>query len=680
MTERVTAPLERALLSLALVALALVLNVPPALAAVTANADVAVAGEDTPVDIPVLANDFSDGSLPTITGTTAPANGSVAIAGSVIRYTPLPDYNGTDSFTYDIEADTFTDTATVFITINPANDAPQAVADAAVVVEDSSVIVPVLGNDTDPEFDPLTLAGVGAPLSGSAVISGSNIIYTPNPNFSGSDFFAYTITDGNGGVGNGTATVTVQPLNDPPTANPDIAGTGRDTPVVIAVTANDDDIDGDPLTVTSVTAASSGTVAISGAGSVTYTPNPGYSGLDSFTYTITDGSPSTATATVTVSISATNRAPVAASDVASTPASTPITLDVLANDSDPDGDAITILTVSSPGQGLAALNPDDTITYSPVDGFAGVDAFVYNITDGLGGTGLGVVTIYVASTPGAVVAVPDIALVEEDGVVEVDVLENDVADLAIATESITNAAHGTTALLPDGSVRYVPNADYNGPDSFTYLAKDLDGNTGSALVTIIVNPVNDAPAAENDSARTTIGVPVSIRVLLNDSDIDEGDELTARLVENAASGAVSFAVTGVATYTPGAGFVGTDIFTYEACDASECTSATVTVEVQADPALPAIDPVTGLPLPQLTGGLPAPPLASRPSLTPSIGISLASRASLESLRTLLLPLAMFGVTVVWFVSGNRLPFLFFWRKKKRKAEEQHQKQRFENLG
>lgn len=681
MSERTIAPARRAGLSLVICALFLAVNLPPALAAVTANPDVAVAGEDTPVDIPVMANDFSDGSPPVITATTPPTNGTVAIVGSVIRYTPLPDYNGPDSFTYDISADSFTDTATVFITVNPANDPPTVAADIAAVGEDSSVSIAVLGNDSDPEGDPLTLASVGVPSFGTAIISGNNVVYTPMPDYSGPDLFTYTVTDGKGGVGNGTVSVTVNPTNDPPIANPDVAGTFRDTPVVIAVTANDTDADGDTLTVVAVGTASNGTVAITGPGDVTYTPNAGYAGPDSFTYTIDDGSPSTSSAPVTISVSATNRNPIASNDVTSTPASTPVTLDVLANDTDPDGDPLTITTVGSPAQGSAILNPDDTITYSPTAGFAGVDAFVYNISDGLGGTALAVATIHVAAAPGALVALADTALVDEDAQVVVDVLANDLADLAIATDSITNPAHGVTTLLPDGTVRYTPAADYFGPDSFTYLAKDLAGNTASALVTLNVFPVNDAPIAEDDFARTTTAVPVELAVLANDSDIDNADEeLTARLAFPPSEGSATFSASGSVTYTSNPGFVGTDSFTYETCDGDTCTVAQVIIEVTAALNLPGIDPVTGLPLPQLTGDLPAPPLASRPALTPSIGISLASRASLESLRTLLLPLAMLGVTMVWFLTGSQFPFLFFWRRKKNEEEAEKQRQLFEKLG
>ena len=185
MSEGITASVPRAALSLTLVALTLAINIPPALAAVTANPDVAVAGEDTPVDIPVLANDFSDGSPPVITATTVPGNGSVLIVGSIIRYTPSLNYNGSDSFTYDIAADSFTDTATVYITVNPANDAPAAGSDAAPVAEDSSVSVAVLSNDTDPDLDPLTISSVGTPSFGSAIISGNDIITPRVPTTAG---------------------------------------------------------------------------------------------------------------------------------------------------------------------------------------------------------------------------------------------------------------------------------------------------------------------------------------------------------------------------------------------------------------------------------------------------------------------------------------------------------------
>ena len=199
----------------------------------------------------------------------------------------------------------------------------------------------------------LTVQSVTAPQFGTAVISNNMVIYTPTPTgIVGTDTFNYTINDGRGG----TATRDRDrhdraATNRPPVAVNDAATTPFGQPVTINVIANDSDPDGDPLTVQSVTAPGLGTAQISN-NMVIYTPAAGILGADRFTYTINDGRGGTATATVTVTITAPiNRPPIAVDDVAVTTVSTPVTIDVLANDSDPDGDPLTVISVSQPANG-----------------------------------------------------------------------------------------------------------------------------------------------------------------------------------------------------------------------------------------------------------------------------------------------------------------------------------------
>ena len=126
---------------------------------------------------------------------------------------------------------------------------------------------------------------------------------------------------------------------------------------------------------------------------VIYTPAAGVAGTDRFTYTINDGRGGTATATVTVTITAPiNRPPVAVDDTAVTTVSTPVTINVLANDSDPDGDPLTVISVTQPTNGGVQISNNEVI-YQPQRGFTGVDAFTYTISDGRGGTATANVTV-----------------------------------------------------------------------------------------------------------------------------------------------------------------------------------------------------------------------------------------------------------------------------------------------
>lgn len=639
----------------------------PALAAVNAVDDAAVGAEDTILDIAVLENDSSDGSPPTISAVSAATNGTTSIIGNLVRYSPNPDFFGSDSFTYEMTADGFTDTATVFVTINGTNDPPNAAADFASVAEDGAVTVPVLANDSDPDGDPLTLSSVGPAASGSTTLSGSSVSYVPDPDFNGSDSFTYTVSDGAGGLATGSVSITVTAVNDPPVAADDGAGTFRETPVSIDVVGNDTDIDGDALAVAAVGAATNGTTSIDGSGSVRYTPAVGFVGFDSFTYTVGDPSGSTDTAVVSVSVSATNHPPVAIDDFAVTGPDTPVTIDPVANDSDMDGDTLSVAALGSPARGTVTLNGDGTVTYTPETGFAGLDAFAYTASDGVGGTDSGTVTVSVAPASGAPTANPDLATIAEDTAGVIDVLANDTSDLALAVQSVSNASHGSVALQLDGTIVYTPVADFNGADSFTYVVTDLEGAGSSALVSVLVTPVNDPVVAIDDTVRAEGGVPVEFNVLLNDEDID-GDILRASRLSSPQGGELNLSAEGAGRFVPDDGFVGMATFRYEACDPEVCDAAVVTIEVTAPAPLPPIGDPAAPDLPQLATRDVSPPLTSRPVITPSIGLSLAGNASWESLGVLLLPLAMLGVVMVWVLSANQFPFLFFWRRGKKKEE------------
>jgi hypothetical protein len=178
-----------------------------------------------------------------------------------------------------------------------------------------------------------------------------------------------------------------QAPNRPPDAVDDAATTTRNNPVVINVVANDSDPDLDPLIVTSVSDPPRGTATNNGDGTVTYRPNNGFIGSDSFTYTISDGRGGSDTATVRVTVNPRpNRPPDARDDRASTGRNLSVRIDVVANDSDPDGDPISVAGVTQPANGTVVNNGDGTVTYTPRSGFEGNDTFMYTLSDGRGGS------------------------------------------------------------------------------------------------------------------------------------------------------------------------------------------------------------------------------------------------------------------------------------------------------
>ena len=338
---------------------------------------------------------------------TSPTQGTLTInttTGAVV-YSPNLNYNGNDSFTYQVKdaAGALSNTATVAIVIQPVNDAPIANADFATTPEETPVSIPVLANDTDVDssLDPASLLVVTAPLNGQAVVQPSTgmIEYIPQENFTGIDSFTYTVKDSEGAASAPVSvTITVSPVNDVPVAVNDEASTNENTPVDIDVISNDIDVDNDvtPGSVVITTNPVHGTIVLNPVtGSVTYTPEEDFTGNDSFTYTLQDPSGSTSPpATVSVNIIPTpNQAPDAVDDgpIMNTSLS-PITIDVLANDHDEDDDELTLVSVTNPSIGTVKI-VDGKIVYQPAGLTSGTVTFTYTIQDPSGLSDEAVVTI-----------------------------------------------------------------------------------------------------------------------------------------------------------------------------------------------------------------------------------------------------------------------------------------------
>ena len=277
---------------------------------------------------------------------------------------------------------------------------PTANDDSATTAQGTPVTIDVAYNDTDPNgnLDPGSAIEIGAPSNGTLVNNGDGTFdYTPDAGFTGADSFVYEICDTDPLCDTATASITVTPPNDPPMANDDPSSTTEDTPVIIDVTTNDSDPDGnlDPASANSSCAngssgclgAANGSLSDNGDGTITYTPNADFNGTDSFVYEICDTYGLCDTATVTITVDAVADPPVANDDPASATEDTPVTIDVAANDSDPDGnlDPTTANTncgaCAEPVNGLLVNNVDGTFDYTPDPGFIGLDSFVYEICD-----------------------------------------------------------------------------------------------------------------------------------------------------------------------------------------------------------------------------------------------------------------------------------------------------------
>ena len=452
--------------------------------------------------------------------------------------------------------------------------------------------------------------------NGTVVVNADgSYVYTPDAGFSGADSFEYTISDGEGGQDTATVSINVEEVvappppppgpsdNNPPVAIDDSATTSFETPFNGNVLVNDSDPDGDAITVVSNTDASNGTVVVNADGSYVYTPDAGFSGADSFEYTISDGEGGQDTATVSINVEevvappppppgpSDNNPPVAIDDSATTSFETPFNGNVLVNDSDPDGDAITVVSNTDASNGTVVVNADGSYVYTPDAGFSGADSFEYTISDGEGGQDTATVSINVEEVvapppppPGPSdnnppVAIDDSATTSFETPFNGNVLVNDSdpdGD-AITVVSNTDASNGTVVVNADGSYVYTPDAGFSGADSFEYTISDGEGGQDTATVSINVEEVvappppppgpsdNNPPVAIDDSATTSFETPFNGNVLVNDSDPD-GDAITVVSNTDASNGTVVVNADGSYVYTPDAGFSGADSFEYTISD------------------------------------------------------------------------------------------------------------------
>ena len=326
------------------------------------------------------------------------------------------------------------------------------------------------------------------PAHGTISDLGGFFIYTPYPNFFGTDSFTYYANDGSQNSTPTLVHITVLPVNDAPIAANDAIITNEDTPVGIPILSNDTDVD-DVLNATMIVLINSptqGTLTINTtAGTVVYSPNLNYNGNDSFTYQVKDAAGALSnTATVAITINPVNDAPIANADFATTPEDTPVSIPVLVNDTDVDSslDAASLVVVANPLNGLAVVQPSTgMIEYTPKENFTGIDSFTYTVKDSEGAASAPVsVTITVSPVNDVPVAVNDQASTNENTPVDIDVISNDIdVDNDLTPVSVvitTNPVHGTVVLNPvTGLVTYTPEADFSGNDSFTYTLQDPDG-------------------------------------------------------------------------------------------------------------------------------------------------------------------------------------------------------------
>ncbi|QFT92824.1 Bifunctional hemolysin/adenylate cyclase precursor [Roseovarius sp. THAF9] len=556
----------------------------------TAVDDTVPVDEDDTVTFNPTANDTDPDSDPlTVDSIGTPANGTLTDNGDgTYTYTPDENFNGTDSVSYTVsDPSGETSTATITFDVAPVNDAPDAVNDVATTDEEATVTITPLDNDTDVDGDTLRITAASVPSDqGTLTFTDTEIEFTPAEDFFGEATISYSITDDNGGTDTAEIAVTVNNINDAPEAVDDTVSTLEDQSVTFNPADNDNDPDGDPLTVTSVTVTdpTQGSAVLNGDGTVTFTPAENYNGPVELTYTVEDPDGASDTGSVLVNVGEVQDAPDAVDDVATTPEDTAITLTPLDNDTDPDGDTLTITGANVPSdQGSVTFN-DTEIVFTPADNFNGDATISYTITDGNGGTDSAEIDVTVTPVNDDPVAVDDIENTDEDTPITFNPAANDTDvdgdSLVVSAVDPIDPALGEVVLNGDGTVTLTPAENYNGPVEFTYTVSDGQGGTDTGTALVNVGPVNDAPVAENDDGGSTPqGTAVTVMPLVNDSDPD-GDPI--RIINAsvpASQGTVSYTDDEV-TFTPAPAFVGEATITYTISDGNGLTdTGQISVEV-----------------------------------------------------------------------------------------------------
>ena len=470
-----------------------------------------------------------DGDGLAVSGVTNASHGTVNSNGDgTVTYKPSADYYGSDKFTYTLsDGNGGTATGTVNVTVRPVNDGPVAVNDSITLSEDTDKTVSLVTNDTDVDNDTLSISSVTQGENGSVINNGNGTVtYSPLPNFIGNDSFTYTVSDGNGKTASATVNVVVTQVNDEPVAVSDSIVTNEDTAKTSGnLLANDTDGDNDTLTITSVTQGGHGSVVNNGNGTVTYTPAANYHGDDSFTYTISDSKGGTDTATVAVTVTSVNDKPVAGNDtIAVNEDIAKVSGNLLANDSDVDGDTISVSAVSQGAHGTVINVGNGTVTYTPAANYNGSDSFTYTVSDGKGGTATGTVNVLIAAVNDKPEPTADILNVTEDtDATSGNLLTNDTdaeGDTLTIT-SVSQGSHGRVSNNNDGTVTYRPASNYNGLDTFTYTVSDNHGGTAIGTVNVVVAAVPDEPVITASSTLSVAALgTLNFQVSANDLDGD----------------------------------------------------------------------------------------------------------------------------------------------------------------
>ena len=427
------------------------------------------------------------------------------------------------------------------ITVYVRNHEPIAQDDTINIAEDTRVNIAPLLNDTDADNNTLKIVSITQPTHGIVAINADQITvqYRPDNSYNGFDSFTYIVTDGEGGTDEANISIEINGTNVAPNAMNDENTTNEDTAITMAVLTNDEDTDGDTISIISKTLPAHGSVVTNDDETFTYTPDENYYGIDIFTYTITDGEGHTDSGVVTVNVLSINDLPIAIDDNTTTIENKSVTINVLENDRDVESNNFLTISTTEPKYGSIVINLDGTITYTPNEDFNGSDVFEYTMQDEDNATDIAKVTISVIDNQ-APQTRDDTFTAAVGETITIDVLENDndednATDItsikiigADTNGVLTVAGEGVWRVNGEGGITFTPEEKFIGdPQPIEYTVSDDLGNV-SAPAKVTVNYIQENPQAVDDSVASFPGETEVIKVLENDTD-DQYDIDASRL-------------------------------------------------------------------------------------------------------------------------------------------------------
>lgn len=507
--------------------------------------------EDVPVALTLTATD-ADGDDLSFAIESPPENGVLSGDAPNVTYTPNADFNGSDSFTFAANDATASGApATISIIINPANDAPAADDQTVEIEEDQATPITLTGSD--PDGDSLSFTVLSGPQKGLLSGTAPDLVYTPSPNANGGDVMTFQVGDGLDDSAEATVSISINPVNDLPVSSNRMESTPKNTAKSIALAATD--VENDSLTFAIESGPANG--VLSGEPpTLTYTPNGEFIGIDTFEFKAFDGDLEGGNAaTVTVNVTSDgNEPPTADPQIVETDEDAPKAM--VLTGSDPEAATPIFAVVSGPANGTLSGTPPN-LTYAPNDDFNGSDSFTIVANDGEQDGPAATVAITVNPVNDPPIANPRRVTVTEDDPTEITLTGVDIDPDALSFSVTVPPANGTLQGTAP-ALTFVPAANFTGSDSFAFVVNDGEVDSAAAVVTIVVDAVNDPPVATAGTAVTEEDSAVSITLVGTDI---EGAALDFAIATPPTKGVISG--TGAdRLYSPAPNATGGDSFTF----------------------------------------------------------------------------------------------------------------------